>query len=488
MAPASAAVSGEAPAPVPTPPRPAVPAPVEFRGLRFGEDIRHHPDFVLVSRLGDEERYRNPREKAELGGMPLADLVYIFEKGRFQGARMVLTDYGAFQTLKKAYVAKYGPPWVTRGGALDAYVWNWPELRIELTQDRRDGRVEAVYTRFADMPKKDKALFQDEAEIKAFGPIGFRGARFGERLSAIPGMIPVFQNGDVRYCRRENENLDLGGIRLKDVLYFFYKDRFYYVSMLVSRYDDFEPLRAAYLKKYGKPRENLTALNENYVWTWEDAQISLDRNATDGAVEIAYAFVPLLEEAARGGAAGDGEHMAFMRESRALYATSAAPAGFRGIAWGGKLADAPGLEYVFAHKGVKNYRRPDEKLSLGSVEVEEILYSFYKDRFFYAAMSIRPGPGGDAAFTALREAYAAKYGPPRMRATKDADNLIWAWPAMHIALIRYKDTGRVEVCYAYDPVLEEIEKRKIGQAMDALYAPFGQEQPPAVPNFSEEAE
>ena len=57
-------------------------------------------------------------------------------------------------------------------------------------------------------------------------------------------------------------------------------------------------------------------------------------------------------------------------------AVGEAPAAFRGVTFGADIAGAPGLEYVYSHKDVKNYRRKDEKLSLGSLELEEILYSF----------------------------------------------------------------------------------------------------------------
>lgn len=449
----------------------AAAAPREFRGVPWGDAIERHPELARAYSHGEQVFYRKPGDASELGGMPLEDALYVFERGRLRGARLVLTDFGDFASLKQAYISKYGVPEVRQGGGLDAYVWNWPLLRIELFHDRREGRVEAAYVHLPGMAGKDKELFQDDEEIRARGPLGFRGIRFGRDLSGLTDMIPVFGDGDFQYCRRKGENLSLGEIKLKDVLYYFYKGKFYHVSMPVARYDDFAPLKAAYFKKYGPPRENISVLNENYVWTWDDAQIALDRNETDGSVEISYAFVPVLEEAEESRATA--ENMAFLRDFRSLYAVGQAPGSFRGIAWGADLADAPGLEYVYSHKGVMNYRRPEERLSLGAVELGDILYSFYQDRFFYATMTVKPDPeSGSDHFQALRDAYEAKYGKPRVRMTGDAENYVWAWPAMHIALIRYRDGGGVEVCYVYDPVLEEIEKQKIDRAMDALFEPF----------------
>lgn len=446
-------------------------APKDFRGIPWGDGIERHPELARAFSHGDQVFYRKPGDASELGGMPLDDALYVFDRGRFRGARLVLTDFGDFASLKQAYVYKYGPPETHRGGDLDAYVWNWPLLRIELSHNKREGRVEAAYAHLPGMTGKDKELFQSDEEIRERGPLGFRGVRFGQDLTDLTDMIPLFGDGDMQYCRRKGESLSLGEIRLKDVLYYFYKGKFYYVLMPVARYDDFAPLKAAYFKKYGPPRENISALNENFVWTWDDAQIALDRNETDDSVEISYAFVPVLEEAEE--ARATAENMAFLRDSRSLYVGGQAPGSFRGVAWGADLADAPGLEYVYSHKDVKNYRRPEEKLSLGAVELGEILYSFYKDRFFYVTMTVKPDPAsGSDNFMMLKDAYVAKYGKPRAKMTGDAENYVWAWPAMHIALIRYRDGGGVEVCYVYDPVLEEIEKQKIDRAMDALFEPL----------------
>jgi len=455
----------------PAAPARAAAAPKDFRGVPWGDGIELHPELARAFSHGGQVFYRKPGEAGEIGGMPLDDALYVFDRGRFRGARLVLTNFGDFTSLEQAYAYKYGAPEIHKGGGLDAYVWNWPLVRIELFHDKRKGRVEAVYVHLPGMSGKDKELFQDDEDIRARGPLGFRGARFGKELSDLPDMVPLFGDGDIQYCRRKGENLSLGEIKLKDVLYYFYKGKFYYASMPVARYDDFAPLKAAYFKKYGPPKENISTLNENYVWTWDDAQIALDRNKTDGSLEISYAYLPIMEQAEQ--TRQTAENMAFLRDSRSLYAVGQAPGSFRGVVWGALLADAPGLEYVYSHKGVKNYKRPDERLSLGAVELGEILYSFYEDRFFYATMTVKPDPAsGNDHFQMLKDAYEAKYGKPRQRMTEDAENYVWAWPAMHIALIRYREGGGVEVCYVYDPVLEEIEKQKIDRAMDALFEPF----------------
>jgi len=307
---------------------------------------------------------------------------------------------------------------------------------------------------------------REAQEIKARGPVGFRGLPWGASAAGHPDLEYLYGAGAVAYYRRTGDNLEIGEVRLKDILYGFYRDSFFHVQMRAREPGDIAALKTAYAAKYGPPLENVTSLDENYLWNWPQAQIALDRDILEDSLSIGYTHLPGVERMrveAPDPVPGDP---VFLRPGIAVYAKRPPPDGFGGIPFGAHVADLRNMEYLFVHKDVRHYRRAVEKRRIGGIVVDDEVYSFRDDKLFYVILVIKhPAPGD---FERLRAAYEAKYGAFATVSPGVSEHLVWSWPAAAVALIRYRDTGSLEICYAYTPVLRDGENRMIESALGAM--------------------
>jgi hypothetical protein len=307
---------------------------------------------------------------------------------------------------------------------------------------------------------------REAEEIKARGPLGFRGLNWGASAKGHTDLEFLYGSGNVAYYRRTGDNLEIGEVRLRDILYGFYQDSFFHVQMRAREPGDIAALRTAYAAKYGPPRVSITALDENYLWSWPGAQIALERNVLEDSLSIAYTSLPFAERMRSEAPDPVPGDPVFLRPGLAVYARRPPPDGFGGIPFGAHIADLSGMEYLFVHKDVRHYRRAGGTRRIGDIRVDEEVYSFRDDRLFYVILVIKsPAPG---TFERLRTAYEAKYGAFETVSPGVSEHLVWSWPAAAVALIRYRDTGGIEICYAYTPVLRDAENRTIETALSAM--------------------
>ena len=137
------------------------------------------------------------------------------------------------------------------------------------------------------------------------------------------------------------------------------------------------------------------------------------------------------------------------------------PDDFRGIAWGAPAAATPGLKAVDRDGDIVHYERPDEKKSLGGIPLRQVIYSFFKDKFYHAEISYE----GKGAFDTLEQSLEAKYGPPdATRQKTDPEGhayelTVWAWPG-HAFIGHRKDLDapRGRIFYFYAPLTESSAK------------------------------
>ena len=137
------------------------------------------------------------------------------------------------------------------------------------------------------------------------------------------------------------------------------------------------------------------------------------------------------------------------------------PADFRGVAWGAPAASLPDLKVVDREGDIIHYERPGEKKELGGIELRNVTYSFYKDKFYHAEI----GYEGQGAFEALQNGLVAKYGPPdNVRQKTDAagkayEIATWNWPgALFIGHRHDKAAPTGRIFYFYAPLTEASAK------------------------------
>lgn len=448
----------------------AAPAPArgpEFRGLPFGAKLEGLPGMEIVSRHGDVTFCRRAEERSLLGEGCHTAIRYGFSRGQLFFVRMRLSGCDDQVALVRAYQTKYGRPENESARGTLRLVWRAPTLTVSLTHFAREGVTEVDYVYLPDLNHDDREVWQAPETIRAEGPIGFRGLRFGRDIATIPGMVPAYREGAADYYRRPADNLDLGELRLSDILYGFHKGRFFTVVMRAPSAADFAPLRQAYAVKYGPPRAVPATLEEDLIWSWPKAQIALSLDAADGGLTIRYADAALLAAVVKAETAAGAPPV--ISGGPRLFSRGDPPRSFRGATFGSPVTALAGSEYLFTHRGRKYYRRPGERLNLGDIPLAKVLYAYDEDRLASVTLTVAPrdaNPEND--FERVLSAYTTKYGPAAAKATEDGTRLfLWTWPGLSIALSSPK-VGPLEIHYIDASLLRRREADLAAKALGTL--------------------
>ena len=150
------------------------------------------------------------------------------------------------------------------------------------------------------------------------------------------------------------------------------------------------------------------------------------------------------------------------------------PEGFRGIPWGESIEALPDMILVETDGDIRHYDRKDEKKKLGSIPVQMVDYSFYKGRFYHAAVTYEYG------FNAVQDTLTKKYGPADAALEKKDKQgrpyvtAVWKWPGrVYIGHRRYTDEQGGRIFYFDIPLADASE----GRASAAPASPSAKETP-----------
>ena len=117
-------------------------------------------------------------------------------------------------------------------------------------------------------------------------PDGFRDVYWGSCKSDHPYLFSMYDNVDgVEIFHRELENLTLSSARLTEIIYHFYNDKFYQVSIKLKSDNDYQPLLSTLTEAYGKPEKDFG------IYIWENDTVVI-RLFPEGAT---ISYLPILE-------------------------------------------------------------------------------------------------------------------------------------------------------------------------------------------------
>jgi len=110
----------------------------------------------------------------------------------------------------------------------------------------------------------------EKAEDANFGTSdGFRDLPWGSELSDIAGMAETDTDtglaGVVGYIR-PNDVLRIGEVELKNIIYSFWHDQLYTVTIWTQNYSNYEALRSATFERFGEGSRRNESI-ERYIWS-----------------------------------------------------------------------------------------------------------------------------------------------------------------------------------------------------------------------------
>ena len=134
-----------------------------------------------------------------------------------------------------------------------------------------------------------------------------------------------------------------------------------------------------------------------------------------------------------------------------MYDSANEPQSFRGIKWGGSLQDLSGLTLLAEDGDLKFYERADDRMKLGDIPLEKIIYGFHKGRFYNVMMYYSSADN----FARSKEVLSRQHGEPYQPAPSEK-KLFWDADSLGV-LLTFDDasnTGRVT--YIYKPIENEM--------------------------------
>jgi hypothetical protein len=145
-------------------------------------------------------------------------------------------------------------------------------------------------SRAADSSKqgaKKSATEQQQSKLDSLN--GFRGQKFGTPFSEFQGLTLDKDKGDIKLYTKADENLALGPVKLEAIVYHFFQDKFYAVSIhTADREDTLNLLRVAVAAfGSGDKKENASDdLDQSWLGKTAEAFFNVNPKTEQGSLVI----------------------------------------------------------------------------------------------------------------------------------------------------------------------------------------------------------
>lgn len=125
------------------------PAPKEFRGILFGQDITTLENLVPVPGKGYENTYYRKNEELTFGKADIVSVAYYFRKDKLYRVGMAFAGEANYFLIKDKLIRELGP-----GRQVGArYGWMWPAFSMEINYDT-SARQGGVFYTYEGNPEK----------------------------------------------------------------------------------------------------------------------------------------------------------------------------------------------------------------------------------------------------------------------------------------------------------------------------------------------
>ncbi len=130
------------------------------------------------------------------------------------------------------------------------------------------------------------------------------------------------------------------------------------------------------------------------------------------------------------------------------------PEDFRGVRWEAQTSSVSGLSQIGGEGNLALYEKSEDLLQMGEVRLDQVIYVFYKGRF-YMGMVYFPAVG----FKRIEEMLTRQLGPPG-KPDNTPSRLIWDWDSVTVLLTVGDSADQGRLVYVYKPIQLEVELKK----------------------------
>jgi hypothetical protein len=124
---------------------------------------------------------------------------------------------------------------------------------------------------------------------------GFEGIPWGSEISALQGLIPLYEFPDYKICMRRGDSHRIEGVEVGTIRYEFYKEKFYAVRIAFSGKRAFQSLLDAQRRRIG-PEERQSPHIEEHEWPLDPLTILLTYSEGEKSGSLEYVFKPIFDQ------------------------------------------------------------------------------------------------------------------------------------------------------------------------------------------------
>ena len=137
--------------------------------------------------------------------------------------------------------------------------------------------VTTVTGAFAKDPSKKTAA--SEPATKLDTTTGFRGQKFGTEFSQFQNLTLDKDEGDLKLYTKKDENLQLGPVKLATIVYHFFQDKFFAVSLHTENRDNTMGLLRIAVAAFGQGNQSTEAKDDlDRSWEGKNAEAFFNVN------------------------------------------------------------------------------------------------------------------------------------------------------------------------------------------------------------------
>ncbi len=126
-------------------------------------------------------------------------------------------------------------------------------------------------------------------------PTDFRGIVWGADTDELAGMRKVHTQDSLDYYIKANEEMTIGGARIKSVVYLFYENKFCGAVIDFKSSGNFQIIKETLFDLHGKGSQP-NKYREYYGWSGKDITLTLEYDDITQKGQVKYYYMPIYSK------------------------------------------------------------------------------------------------------------------------------------------------------------------------------------------------
>jgi hypothetical protein len=145
----------------------------------------------------------------------------------------------------------------------------------------------------------------------------------------------------------------------------------------------------------------------------------------------------------------------FFISTGVLYGTDLQE-GFLGTNWGAHISELTGFSKVSKKGDVSYYRNPQKSYTVFGVDTADVIFGFFKDKFFAAYIAVE----SIEVFDRAKDRLTQKFGSPKtILKTKNRQTIFsWKQADTRIKLKLNEKEGKMKLAFYYTPIAGKVNQ------------------------------